>query len=497
MKILKHGNSRSMMVALLGFALVSVPAIAKADPAGALAEQTSSNTVTVKSTVVDETGEPLIGATVMVKGTTNGAATDIDGNFSITCAPTATLVVSYVGYTSLEVKASEVGPKITLSQSNEVLDEVIVIGYGTTTRKSATGSVDQVKGDKLKDFPVQSMTQAMQGVAPNVVIQNKSWDPNNQNTTFNIRGVSTTSSNDPLFVIDGIVADNGAFNRLNPNDVENISILKDAGAAAIYGSRSANGVVLVTTKQGKKDQPAQVTFSANVGWENPKTLFHAVDGYQNAILWNMANVNAGKAAVFTPAQIQDLYNHRSEEVWALDEIFQTSLQQKYNAQVSGGSGNTTYMFSLGYFDQGSNFKGHNNKGLQRYNMRMNIATDIKRLHIAANMSFTRSDSQTSSAYLSNVYADSKRMPAYYYYNLIDEHGHYRTQNTDYGRGHPLAYLDGPGYNKYRNNDWDGRLSADLKIIDGLKLVALSVSMCMVRTGIPPTYVSNTTTRMII
>ncbi len=464
-----HGKMRLVLPgAALALMMAGSPCLALnafADPSEA---PTQAATKTVTSSVYDSEGEPLIGATVMVKGTSTGAATDIDGKFTLTCAPNATLVISYVGFKSQEIKVSNLPDKIVLDSDNDTLDELVVIGYGTTTRKAAVGAVDQVKGDKIKDRPVKNMTQALQGAAPNVIIQNRSYDPNSDDANFNIRGISTTSGNDPLFVIDGVIADNGAFNRLNPNDVENISVLKDAGAAAIYGSRSSNGVILVTTKSGKKNQKSQITLSANVGWEDPKNLYHAVDGYANAILWNTANVNAGKAPVFTPEQIKDLYDHRDMERWALDEIYETAFQQKYNVQVSGGTESTTYMFSLGYYDQDSNLKGHNNTGKQRYNMRMNIGTDIGRLHLGAIMGFTRSDSKKFNGYEGNVYADCKRIPSYYYYNMIDEEGRYMS-NDVYGSGVPIAMLDGDGYNKYRNNDFDGSLTADLKIIEGLKL----------------------------
>lgn len=443
-------------------------------PAAASASQTpdrpvaSVNQMTVSGTVTDESGEPVVGASVIAKGTTMGTATDIDGRFSLKCASNAVIVISYIGYKEVEYTASQIPSTIVLQEDTQVLDEVVVIGYGTTTRKAAVGAVDQVKGSKLANRPVSSMTQALQGAAPNVIIQSNSYDPNNQDTRFNIRGVTSTTNSDPLFVIDGVVADNGAFNRLNPNDVENISVLKDASAAAIYGSRSAAGVILVTTKTGRKDQTASVSFSANVGWEDPYYQYSAVDGYQNALLYNMALTNAGRDPKYSPADITDLYNHRSEERWALDDITRTALMQKYNVMVSGGTAKSTYMFSLGYFNQASNLVGRNNKGITRYNMRMNVGTDIGRLHLGAIMSFVRNDSQTSTANLGNCYANSKRTPKYYFNNLVDAEGRY-VANSTVSDQHALAELNSDGYNKYKNNDWQGNLNAEFKIIEGLKL----------------------------
>lgn len=463
----KFGKIR---LTILGFvtasALIAPPVMVHA--AGMPQTEVAPATKMVHSSVTDAKGEPLIGVSVRIKGTSTGITTDIDGKFSLSCTPNDILSLSYVGYKPIEIRAGEVSSVIVMEEDLELLDEVVVIGYGTTTRKAAVGAVDQVKGDKFVDRPVQTMTQALQGAAPNVIIQSNSFDPNNQDTRFNIRGVTSTTNSDPLFVIDGIVADNGAFNRLNPNDVENISILKDAGAAAIYGSRSAAGVILVTTKSGKKDQAATVTFSGNMGWEDPYYQYTAVDGYQNALLRNMALVNSGRDPQFSPADIVDLYNHRSEERWALDEITRTAMMQKYNVQVSGGTDKTTYMFSLGYFDQGNNLVGKNNAGVTRYNMRMNVGTDIGRLHLGAIMSFTRNDSKTSTANLGNCYANSKRTPKYYYNNLVDAEGRY-VANSTVSDQHALAELNSDGYNKYRNNDWQGNINAEFKIIEGLKL----------------------------
>lgn len=465
---MKKSRPKRLWFALGGF--LAVAAIA-GSPQQVFAEPQSTGvnqeaTVTVKGTVFDENDEPVIGASVVVKGTKVSAVTDIDGNFSIRCKKSDKIVISYVGYDPIEVSASANLSDIKLQAKSELLDDVVVIGYGTTTRRAAVGAVDQVKGEKIAERPVLNMTQAMQGAAPNVIIQSNSYDPNNQSTTFNVRGVTSTTSSSPLFVIDGVVADDGAFNRLNPNDVENISVLKDAGASAIYGSRSAAGVILVTTKSGKKDTPATVTFSANVGWQDPYYPFDTVDGYQNAWLYNQALLNSGLAPRFTPEDIQDLYNHRAEEVWSVDEISKTALQQKYNVMVQGGSKNTTYMFSLGYYNQASNLVGKNNQGIQRYNMRMNIGTDIGRFHIGAIMQFTRNNSMMSDAYLFNVYADSRRTPKYYYNNTTMRDGLY--VNNSYG-GSPVGALNSPGYNKYRNNDWSGTINADFKIIEGLKL----------------------------
>src|SRR5690606_16387062 len=195
-------------------------------------------------------------------------------------------------------------------------------------------------------------------------IQQRSMDPNNNTMNINIRGISTMNSNGPLVVIDGLVTESGALNKLNPADIESVSVLKDAGTAAIYGSRSANGVILVTTKTGKRNQRPRVNISSLVGVQDPQILYSPVAGYQNATLKNMALTNVNKDPEFTPDQIMDLYNHRDVEVWNYDQIMQSSLQQNHNVSIAGGGESSTYLFSAGYLDQKSNFVGNDDYGIK-------------------------------------------------------------------------------------------------------------------------------------
>lgn len=196
-----------------------------------------NNTQLVKGTVVDATGEPIIGATIKVSGSNEATISDVDGHFQIYAPATSRLQISYIGYADQEVNVQgRQNIKITMSVNQKVLDEVVVIGYGTTTKRSITGAVDQIKSSLLENKPVANVTQALQGASPNLIIQRKSYNPNGESNNLNIRGISTTNSNSPLIVIDGLVMNDGSLNDMNPNDIENISILKDAGAAAIYGS---------------------------------------------------------------------------------------------------------------------------------------------------------------------------------------------------------------------------------------------------------------------
>ena len=464
MTTLHVGKTRLATLGLIAASLFTYPVMTTASPV----PQTVSNqrSMTLKGIVTDPAGEPLIGASVIIKGAKQGVAPGLDGDFTLSCKPSDTIVFSYVGYLTKELQASQVGQTVVLEENTKTLDEVIVVGYGTTTRKSAVGAVDQVKSDIFENRSVANMTQALQGASPSLIIQRKSQNPTGESTNFNVRGISTLNDNSPLFVIDGLVSDAGAFNRLNPMDIENISVLKDAGTAAIYGSRSANGVILVTTKGGKKGEGTKVRFSGMLGWEKPHQNFRPTAGYQNATLRNLAATNAGENPIFTPDQIRDLYDHRDEESWFPDQIYKTALQQSYTFSISGGTDKTTYMVSLGYYDQGSNYVNKDKFGIQRYSMRTNITTELGRLKLNAIMGFTRNNSRSNRA--GNVEIDASRVPSYYYYKLKDEQGRYLL-NDILGEGNPLGYLEAAGFNKYRNNSFTGNVSADFKIIDGLKL----------------------------
>lgn len=438
-----------------------------AGQASILSTSQTKNTL-VKGTVKDASGEPLIGVSVSVKGKSGiGTITDINGNFSIQCGANDILVFSYIGYATLEFPVNgKSSLSISMKEDTKVLDEVIVVGYGTTTRKSAVGAVDQVKADMIENRPVANMTQALQGAAPNVIIQQRNHNPNDNKTNFNIRGISTLNDNSPLFVIDGLVADGESFNKLNPMDIENISILKDAGTAAIYGSRSSNGVVVVTTKKGKKNQRPVVRLSGMIGWENPDILFSPVAGYQNATLRNLAETNAGNAPKYTPDQIRDLAAHQNEESWFFDQIMRTAMQQNYNLSVSGGSEHSTYMISMGYYDQESNYVGNDSFGVQRYNFRTSLSTELGRFKLTGILAYARNNSVSTTG--GSLEVDAARTPTYYYYKMKSADGRYLL-NDILSEFNPLGQLEAGGRNKYRNNYINTNVSAEMKIIDGLKL----------------------------
>ena len=222
------------------------------------------STKKITGTVSDSQG-PVIGASIVEKGTTNGTVTDLDGNFTLNVKSGATLVISYIGYTTQEIATgSQSNFNVTLEEDNAQLDEVVVVGYGVQKKKLVTGATVQVKGDEIAKLNTTNALEAMQSSTPGVQITQSSTQPGKGYKVY-IRGIGTTGNSAPLYVIDGVAG--GSLDDINPNDIESIDILKDAASAAIYGARAANGVILVTTKQGKAGK-IEISYNGAIGWSN-------------------------------------------------------------------------------------------------------------------------------------------------------------------------------------------------------------------------------------
>ena len=420
----------------------------------------------IKGKVTDEQGQPIAGATVSITGQTQVTSTDENGNFTINASIGQQLHVRNVGYLDKTVHIVGTTINVVLSVDNTVLEEVIVVGYGTTNRRSVVGAVDQINSKAIENRPVANATQALQGASPSLNIQQRSMNPNDNTMNINIRGISTMNSNGPLVVIDGLVAEMGALNKLNPSDIESVSVLKDAGTAAIYGSRSANGVILVTTKGGKRNQRPRVGISSLVGIQDAQILFAPVKGYQNATLKNMALTNVKQSPQFTPDEIMDLYNNQGNEVWNYNQIIQSALQQNHNITVNGGGENSTYLFSAGHLDQRSNFVGNDDYGIKRYNLRSNLSMEYGIFKFTSILSYSRNNRLNTTA--TNAIINSSRIPPYYYYAMQADNGRYLVNNalTDQN---PLAELRDGGYIKNDNDYINANLALDVKLAKGLKL----------------------------
>lgn len=279
--------------------------------------------ITVTGTVTSASdGEPLIGASVRVIDTNVGAATDIDGNYTIKAEIGATVSVSYVGFVTREVKVTGERLDIALLENQEVLDEVVVVGYGVQKKKLVTGATSQVKGEEIAKMNTTSPLQAMQGQMPGVNISSESGAPGS-GMKVNIRGLGTVGNAGPLYLIDGIKGD---IANVNPADIESIDVLKDAASAAIYGAQAANGVVLVTTKSGKEGK-TKVTFDGYYGWQTVAHKANMLNSREYMTIMDEANINSGGAPYdwTSMKSIYDADGNLIDTDW-LDQMFKTVLQ---------------------------------------------------------------------------------------------------------------------------------------------------------------------------
>lgn len=452
---------------------------------------------TLKGKVLNTKGEPIPGATILVKGSTNGTITDFEGNYFLPKVNSGeTLIFSFVGMISQEFAfEGQSTLDVVLREDLIGVEEVVVIGYGTRQKKNLIGAVDQVNSDLIEDRPVANAMQALQGASPNLIIQQRSMNPNDNSMNINIRGISTMNNNDPLVVIDGMITEVGSLNKLNPADIENVSVLKDAGSAAIYGSRSSNGVILVTTKKGSKNNKPTVRLSTMAGYQDPHVLFQPVKGYENALLKNQALINGGSSPKYTPAEIRD-FQENGEGQWFLDGILESALQQNYNASISGGSENSTYLISAGYYNQESNFVG--DFGIERYNFRTNLVNEYGKLKVSALMAFNRTMQKAPNASAGILMVDGSRIPNYYNYKLKAENGHYLI-NDVLSQFNPLGLLEAGGYQNHDNDNFLGSMNVELELAKGLKATGmvgldLSANHRFVRSLEVPFYSSETATK---
>ena len=334
-----------------------------------IAASASAAPITVSGTVASATdGEPLIGATVKVKGTKAAVNTDANGHYAIKAEVGQSLVVSYVGFKTGEAKVTGSTLDFNLEEDASSLDEVVVVGYGVQKKKLVTGATAQMKGDDIAKLNTTSPLQAMQGQLPGVQITSTSGQPG-EGFKVTIRGLGTVGNSGPLYLIDGV---GGDISSLNPNDIESIDVLKDAASAAIYGAQAANGVVLITTKQGKEGK-AKVTFDAYFGWQNVTRKAHMLNAKQYMTIMDEQAINEGNAP-YDWDSMQSIYDPNGniyDTNW-IDTMFKkNATTQSYNLGVSGGNNNGSYLISLGYMNQEGVVGGKDVSNYSRYNFRVN------------------------------------------------------------------------------------------------------------------------------
>lgn len=356
--------------------------------------------ITVQGVVKDQTGETVIGASVMEKGTTNGTITGIDGDFSLNMSPNGTLVVSFVGYKTQEVQVK--GQKqlqVVLSEDAEMLDEVVVIGYGTMKKSDLTGAVSSIGNKDIKDSPVSNLGQAIQGKISGVQIVDAGKP--GDNVSIKIRGLGSINNCDPLVVIDGVPTDLG-LSSLNMADVERLDVLKDASATAIYGSRGANGVVMITTKRGTEGK-GKLAVSANYSVQNATNVPSLLNAAQYAELSNDMMVNSGRNPNPEWANPSEL---GAGTDW-MDELLRTGVMQNYTVSYSGGNEKSHYYVSGGFLDQSGIVKSVN---YRRFTFQSNSdAQVLKWLKFSNNITFS-ADTKKSGSY--NIGDALKALPIY-------------------------------------------------------------------------------------
>lgn len=423
---------------------------------------------TVEGKVADQNGNPIPGASIVVKGTTVGTITDTDGNFTLTNVPDdATLVFSFVGMKTAEIQvAGQVTFNVVLQEEALGLDEVVVVGYGTQKKVNITGSVAAIGSEALENRPVTNISSALQGLMPGATVTQTSGQPGKDTGGIRIRGIGTLNNSNPMYVVDGMVV--GNINDIDPNDIESISILKDAASAAIYGSRASNGVILVTTKKGDNKEPV-LKYEGYAGWQQPTQLLEHLPSWEYAQLYNKALLNENKSPAFTDAEIEKFKNgsdpdNYPDTDWAGLFYKNSGFQQSHRAQISGGSDNTVYMFSLGYLDQDGIIDHANFK---RYNARSNISTTINKIQVNLNISFTQGNTtEPTNPYTGDMYQIFRQI------NRIAPFIPYKYSNGHYGYiadGNPLAWMDLGAIReeKYRKTRGIGNISYEP--IKGLKI----------------------------
>lgn len=350
-----------------------------------------SDGIAVTGKVVDETGASLPGATVQQKGTTNGTITDIDGNFSLSVPSDATLTVSFIGFESTEVTVggeTDLGTIQLISDVTE-LDQVVVVGYGTQRKADLTGSVAVVDTEEMKKVSKSNISTMLQGKVAGVRITSDGQpgaDP-----SVRIRGIGTFGNSNPLYVVDGVPMGT-TIRDFSPNDIESLQVLKDASAAAIYGSRAANGVIIITTKQGEKDQPLRIDYSGYVGIDQVEDgVYDVMDSKQYGEYVTMAYNNSGMEvpAGYNPNSSRYIDPTVVDTDWQ-DEAFKTGLRQNHNVNLSGGGANNTYNIALDYYSQEGTIEGAG-PNFERYTARANNTMSIKFLEIKTSLVYSHSN----------------------------------------------------------------------------------------------------------
>ncbi len=433
--------------------------------------ETSQQEKTVKGVVTDDDNQPLPGVTVFVKGTTNGTVTDINGEYVISNVPgDATLVYSFIGMQSVEFEvAGQTSINVVLESDVIGLEEVVAIGYGTQKKANLTGATAIVDSEELAKRPVNNSRSMLQGRVAGLNIVQNSGQPGDEGFSMRIRGVSSFGSSEPFVLIDGV---EGNMDAINPADIESMTVLKDAASAAIYGSRAANGVILITTKSGVKGE-TKVDVTANYGWQQatilPDFIYNSVEHME---LWNKGAAHTGVTQVY-PQELIDAYRNatpgdpRYPNFNWMDHMFNTANRQEYQVSISGGGDKNTFFVNFGYLDQEGIMEGY---GAKKYSTRMKMDIEVNNsINVGVNSAFVYRDEwepTNGSIYEQMLYAYT--MPPTMTPYLSDGSGRhsYRDIPEIWRNRNPQAVIDNPGYNRYDKYEISPQAYVDIHPFDG-------------------------------
>ena len=398
--------------------------------------------IDITGRVVNEKGEPVSGASIVIKGTSTGASSDASGNFSLqTSQARVTLVISSVGYETKEITVTGTAPvNIVLSPKETTAEEIVVIGYGTQKKVDVTGAISTIKAADVNQGINQSVSHALQGRAAGVTVMQNSGAPG-EGVEIRVRGSGSINDNSPLYVVDGIIS--GGISGLNPADIESISVLKDAASAAIYGSRGANGVVIVTTKKGRRDQKTSISYNTSHGIQQAWKMPEALNAEERNLIHKEALTNDGTP---TTDAIWNYYNNPDNAVTRTDwfkEVLKPAYFASHDLAIRGGSSRSNYAFSLGYLDNNGIVK---NTNFKRYNIRFNSQHELfKNLTFGENIYAIISDQKSGEfrgAYdgvLSSALFNFRNIPVY----TDEANGIYGTPSGDFPN--PVASLNSRNY----------------------------------------------------
>lgn len=424
---------------------------------------TNQQSKRVKGTIVDATGMPVIGANVMVKGTTNGTITDLDGRFSLDVPNDAVLEVSYIGYSSQIIKVGgQNSLDITLMEDTQALDEVVVVGYGVQKRASVTGSVASLQSKDIATVKTPNVSNALAGKLPGLRAVQRSGAPGDDDASIDIRGFG-----DALVIVDGIERD---FKQIDANDIESISILKDA-SAAVYGFKGANGVILVTTKKGAVSKP-KVSYNGYVGIQNITRYPEFYDGYEYAMLYNEAQQNIGVAAPYSAEQLEQYRQGIGTTDWYDEVIRKTAPSTYHNLSVSGGSEKVKYYFSLGMTDQEGIYKSKD-YNYRKYNVRSNISAEIVKGFTVDLQLSGRLDTRNK-FYEAEPITRSIQMARPTYSVYANDNTEYWSNPGDKGNPLHLSDIDNVGYDRRDRRVFNGSIAFNWEVpwLKGLSAKAL-------------------------